>query len=175
MLKKIAIVIGVLIAVILIFAATRPNEFAVERSTTIKAPAQKVFALLDDFHQWQAWSPWEKLDPDMKRTHSGAASGKGAAYAWEGNSDVGAGRMEIVDSAPPSRVAIDIEFLKPFEARNDIHFTLQPQGDSTHVTWSMHGPMPYISKVMCLFVSMDKMIGKDFEKGLANLKAIAQG
>lgn len=174
MLKKIAIVIGVVIALILIFAATRPDDFRVERSTTVKAPPEKVFALIDDFHRWPAWSPWEKLDPDMKRTLSGAASGKGAVYAWQGNSDVGSGRMEITQSEPSSNLAIDLAFIEPFAARNVTEFSLTPEGDSTRVVWSMKGPMPYLSKVMCLFVSMDTLVGKDFEKGLANLKAVAE-
>ena len=110
----------------------------------------------------------------MRRTVSGAPSGKGAVYAWEGNSDVGAGRMEILDTAAPNKVTIKLDFLKPFESHNTTEFTLQPQGDTTQVIWNMHGPAPYVSKVMGIFVSMDKMIGKDFETGLANLKAAAE-
>ena len=174
MLKKIALVIVALIAVVLIYASTRPDSFSVQRSATIKAPPEKVFALINDFHNWPAWSPWEKLDPAMKRTHSGAAAGQGAVYAWLGNSDVGEGRMEITESVPSSKVGIKLDFITPFESKNTTLFTLQPQGDSTQVAWLMQGPAPYVTKLMTVFVSMDKMIGKDFEAGLANLKANAE-
>jgi uncharacterized protein YndB with AHSA1/START domain len=174
MFKTIAIVVVALIAVLLAYAATKPDTFRVERSASIKAPPEKIFALLNDFHRWDAWSPWEKKDPAMKRTFGAATSGKGAAYAWEGNGDVGQGRMEIAESAPPSRVAIKLDFLKPFETHNLVEFTLEPKGDSTSVTWAMQGPAPYISKLMQVFVNMDSMIGKDFETGLGNLKAIAE-
>ncbi|HMH19269.1 MAG TPA: SRPBCC family protein [Burkholderiales bacterium] len=174
MLKTIAIAVVVLIATVLVFAATKPDTFSVERSTSIKAPPEKIFPLLNDFRRWDAWSPWEKKDPAMKRTYSAQTSGKGAEYAWEGNKDVGQGRMEIAESAPPSRVAIKLDFLKPFETHNRVEFTLEPKGDSTSVTWAMQGPAPYVSKLMQVFVSMDKLIGKDFETGLANLKAAAE-
>ena len=174
MFKRILLVVVVLIGALLAYAATRPDTFRVERATVIKAPPAKVFALIDDFHQWAGWSPWEKLDPAMKRTHSGAANGKGAVYAWEGNSDVGAGRMEILETTAPSRVLIRLDFMKPFEATNTAEYTIQPEGDATRVTWAMYGPAPFLSKLMQVFVSMDKMIGKDFEQGLANLKALAE-
>ncbi|MGY4831468.1 SRPBCC family protein [Sphaerotilaceae bacterium SBD11-9] len=170
MFKKIALVIVALIAAVLLYATTRPDTFSVQRSALIKAPADKVFAQINDFHAWQAWSPWEKLDPGMQRTHSGAPAGKGAAYAWKGNSKVGEGRMEIVESVPASKLSIKLDFIEPFEGHNVADFTLQPQGDATQVTWVMHGPAPYVTKLMGLFVSMDSMIGKDFEAGLANLK-----
>jgi len=174
MLKIIAIAVVVLVAAVLLFAATRPDNFSVQRTTSIKAPPEKVFALINDLHRWGSWSPWEKMDPEMKRTYSGAASGKGAVYAWQGNSKVGEGRMEISDTSPPSKVTIKLDFVKPFEAHNLAEFTLEPKGDSTSVTWTMHGPSPYMAKVMGVFVSMDKMIGKDFETGLANLKTVAE-
>ena len=174
MFKRILLVVVVLIGALLAYAATRPDSFRVERATVIKAPPAKVFALIDDFRQWAGWSPWEKLDPAMKRTHSGAASGKGAVYAWEGNGDVGAGRMEILETTAPSRVLIRLDFMKPFEATNTAEYTIQPEGDATRVTWAMYGPAPFMSKLMQVFVSMDKMIGKDFEQGLANLKALAE-
>ncbi len=174
MLKKIAIAIVVLIAAVLLFAATRPDDFSVQRTTTIKAPPEKIFPLINDFHNWAAWSPWEKLDPAMQRTHSGAAAGKGAAYGWTGNSKVGEGRMEIMESVPSNKVSIKLDFLKPFEAHNIADFTLAPQGHSTQVVWVMRGPAPYISKLMGVFVSMDTMVGKDFETGLANMKAAAE-
>lgn len=174
MLKKIAIIVVVLIAAILIFAATRPDDFRVQRAASIKAPPEKVFALINDFNRWGAWSPWEKKDPAMKRTFGAATSGKGAKYAWEGNKDVGKGSMEIAESSPSSKVTIKLDFIEPFEGHNIVDFTLEPKGDSTNVTWSMHGPMPFISKVISVFCNMDSMIGKDFEAGLANLKAAAE-
>src|SRR6185436_2103943 len=147
MFKKIAISVVVLIAALLAYAATRPDTFRVERSASIKAPPEKIFPLINDFHKWDAWSPWEKMDPAMKRTHSGAASGKGAVYEWEGNDKVGKGRMEIAESSPPSKVAIKLDFLKPFEAHNTAEFTLEGKGDSTNVKWAMYGPSPYITKL----------------------------
>ncbi|HKO55800.1 MAG TPA: SRPBCC family protein [Thermoanaerobaculia bacterium] len=174
MLKKIAIIIVVVIAILLIWAATRPDTFSVQRSATINAPPEKIFPLINDFHAWPTWSPWEKLDPGMKRTYSGAASGKGSVYAWDGNKDVGSGRMELTDSAAPSKVDIKLDFLRPFEAHNITEFTLQPSGGATTVTWRMHGPQPFFAKLMSIFFSMDKMVGKDFETGLANLKAVAE-
>ena len=174
MLKTIAIIAVVLIAAILGYAMTVPDNFRVQRTTSIKAPPEKIFPLINDFHRWGSWSPWEKMDPEMKRTYSGAASGKGAAYAWQGNSKVGEGRMEIADTSPPSKVTIKLDFMKPFEAHNTAEFTLEPKGDSTNVTWAMYGPSEFITKVMGVFVSMDKMVGKDFETGLANLKAVAE-
>lgn len=174
MLKKIAIIVVVLIAAILIFAATRPDDFRVQRAASIKAPPEKVFALINDFNRWGAWSPWEKKDPAMKRTFGSVTSGKGAKYAWEGNKDVGKGSMEIAESSPSSKVTIKLDFIEPFEGHNIVDFTLEPKGDSTNVTWSMHGPMPFISKVISVFCNMDSMIGKDFEAGLSNLKAAAE-
>jgi carbon monoxide dehydrogenase subunit G len=174
MFKMIAIVVVVLIAAILVYAATKPDEFRVQRTTSVKAPPEKVFALINDFHRWGSWSPWEKMDPAMKRTYSGAANGKGAVYAWQGNSKVGEGRMEIADTSSPSKVTINLDFFKPIEGHNTAEFTLEPRGDSTNVTWAMYGPSPYIAKIMGIFVSMDKMIGKEFETGLANLKTVAE-
>ena len=174
MLRAISIIVVVLLAGVLILAATRPDSFHVERSITIKAPPDKIFAAINDFHRWSAWSPWEKLDPAMKRTFSGAESGKGAAYAWEGNSKVGEGRMEIVDALPPSKVTIKLDFVKPLEGHDTAEFTMVPNGDSTNVTWTMNGQSPYVAKLMGVFLSMDTMIGKDFEAGLANLKAVAE-
>ena len=174
MFKKIALAAVVLVAAVLLFAATRPDSIRVQRSTSIKAAPEKIFPLIADFHAWSAWSPWEKLDPAMKRTHSGAPSGKGAAYAWDGNNDVGAGRMEIAEVGPPSRITIKRDFSRPMEGHNTAEFTLVPKGDASEVTWTMVGPSPYLSKLIGLFLDMDKMIGKDFEAGLANLKALAE-
>jgi carbon monoxide dehydrogenase subunit G len=174
MFKIIAIVVVVLLAALLIYAATKPDTFRVQRSTSIKAPPEKIFALINDFHLWGAWSPWEKKDPAMKRTYSAAASGKGAVYAWEGNKDVGQGRMEIAESSPPSKITIKLDFVKPFEAHNIGEFTLEPQGDATNIRWAMQGHTPYFAKIIHVFFDMDRMVGKDFETGLANMKAIAE-
>jgi carbon monoxide dehydrogenase subunit G len=157
------------------FAATRPDSFRAARTTTIDAPPEKVFPLIDDFHRWPSWSPWEKLDPGMKRTHSGPERGRGAVYEWDGNKKVGSGRMEIVEAESPSRVKIKLDFLRPFEAHNTTDITLEPAGAGTRVDWAMHGPANFVTKVMGVFVSMDAMVGKDFEEGLANLKREAEG
>ncbi|HWX01486.1 SRPBCC family protein [Collimonas sp.] len=174
MLKTIAIVIVVAIAAILGYATLRPDDFRVQRSITIKAPPEKIFALIDDFHAWGSWSPFEKLDPGMKRSFSGAASGKGAAYAWDSSGKAGAGSMEIKESTPPSKVLITLDFTKPLEGHNTAEFSIDTQGDSSKVTWAMYGPSPYVAKVMGIFFSMDNMIGKDFESGLATLKSVAE-
>jgi len=174
MLKKIAIVIVVLIAAILAYAATRPDTFRVERTATMKAPPEKIYAVLSDFRQWGSWSPWEKKDPAMKRTFGATTSGKGAKYAWEGNKDVGKGSMEIAETTPPSRLVLKLDFIEPFEGHNIVEYTLTPKGDSTTVSWVIHGPMPYVSKVISIFCNMDSMIGKDFDEGLANLKAVVE-
>jgi len=174
MLKTILIAVVVVIAGILVFASTRPDSFSVQRTTTVHAPPDKVFALVNDFHRWGEWSPWEKLDPEMKRTFGGPAAGVGATYAWTGNSKVGEGRMEILNTAPARKLDIKLDFIKPFEGHNIAEFTLTPQGENTQVLWVMHGPAPFISKLMGVFVSMDTMIGKDFEAGLANMKAAAE-
>jgi Polyketide cyclase / dehydrase and lipid transport len=173
----VVVIIGVLVvavAAILGLAAMKPDAFRVQRSATIRAPREKIFPLINDFHHWGSWSPWEKLDPAMKKTHSGPAEGLGSVYEWEGNKQVGKGRMEIKESTPPSKVLIQLDFFKPFEAHNTAEFTLDGQGDSTNVVWIMDGHSPYMFKVMSLFMSMDKMIGKDFEAGLANLKSLTE-
>jgi uncharacterized protein YndB with AHSA1/START domain len=170
----IAIVVAVLLAALLIFAATKPDTFRIQRATSIKAPPEKIFPVINDLHNWSSWSPWDKMDPTMKKTHAGAANGKGAVYEWEGNSKVGKGRMEITDTSPPSQVTVKLDFIKPFEAHNIAEFMLEPSGDSTNVTWAMHGPNSYIAKVMQIFFNMDRMVGKDFETGLANLKKVAE-
>jgi len=174
MLKIIGIAIVVLIVALLIYAATKPDTFRIQRSATIKAPPEKIFSFLDDFHKWISWSPWEKMDPALKRTHSGAMSGKGAVYEWEGNNQVGKGRMEITDTSPPSKVLIKLDFLKPFEAHNTAEFTLSGGDNSTNVIWAMYGPQPYMAKVVSLFFSMDKMVGGQFEQGLANLRTVSE-
>lgn len=177
MLKRILLglvaVIVVAVVIVLILAARQPDEFRVQRTATINAPAEKIAGHIEDFHQWGAWSPWEHLDPAMQRTFSGAPAGKGSIYEWSGNSDVGQGRMEILESSP-SKVSIKLDFHQPMEASNIAEFALQPKGDATDVTWAMYGPMPFISKVMCVFFDMDKMIGPDFEKGLTELKKVSE-
>jgi uncharacterized protein YndB with AHSA1/START domain len=174
-LQTILIVVGALIVVgvaaILLVAATKPNTFRIQREATIQAPPERVFALINDFHRWPSWSPWEKIDPNLTRTFTGAESGKGAVYEWEGNKKVGKGRMEITESVPRSRVLIKLDFIKPFESHNTTDFTLDRRDDGTHVTWAMVGSQPFMFKVMTVFMSMDKMVGKDFEAGLASLKA----
>jgi len=170
----IAIVLAVVVAGVLGYAATRPESFRIERSASIKAPPEKIFAQVNDLKAWTAWSPWEKIDPALKRTYSGPQSGKVAAYAWEGNKDVGAGRMEITDAAPPSRITIKLDFLKPFEVHNAAEFRFEREGDATRVTWAMFGPSPYLSKLMGLVFNMDRVVGGQFEQGLANLKTITE-
>lgn len=167
-------VIAAAVVVILIAASTRPDSFQVQRAAVIQAPPEKIFPLIEDFHAWGGWSPWEKKDPAMKRSFSGPGTGKGAIYAWEGNSEVGQGSMEIVEDTPPSKLVLNLDFVKPFEGHNVVTFTLAPQGEATNVTWTMQGPSKFITKVIGLFCDMDAMIGKEFETGLANLKALAE-
>lgn len=174
MLKTIVIIAVVLIAAILIYAATRPDTFRIQRTASINAPPDKIFPFINDFHHWISWSPWEKMDAAMKKSHSGAPQGKGAVLEWDGNKDVGTGRMEVLETIPPSKIRIKLDFLKPFEAHNTAEFTLEGKGISTTVTWAMYGPQPYMMKVMGLFCSMDKMVGGQFEKGLTDLKALAE-
>jgi hypothetical protein len=170
----VAAAVVVLFAGVLGFAATKPNSFRIQRSATVDAPPEKIFALVDDLPGWVSWSPFERLDPALKRTYSGPSAGVGATYGWEGNDQAGKGRMEITESSPSSKIVIKLDFDKPFEAHNIAEFTFEPKGDSTVVTWAMHGPSPYMMKVMTLFFSMDDMVGKEFETGLANLKTIAE-
>jgi hypothetical protein len=173
MLKILAVVV-VLVAALLAYAATKPDTFRIQRAANIKAPPEKIFVQINDLHRWGSWSPWEKLDPAMKRTYGGAVQRKGAVYEWDGNQNVGKGRMEITDTSPPSKVVIKLDFVKPFEAHNIAEFTLEAKGDLTNVTWAMHGPNPYLAKVVHTIFSMDSMVGKQFETGLANLKSIAE-
>ena len=176
MLKTLAI-IGVIVAVaiagMLLYAATKPDSFRVQRVVLINAPAAKVFPLVNDIKAWTAWSPYEKKDPAMKRTYGAVTAGKGATYAWDGDKNVGRGSIEIVESGP-RKILFKLDFVKPFEAHNMGEFLLEPKGDSTSVTWATWGPSPYISKVVGTFIDIDDMIGRDFEKGLADLKAAAE-
>jgi Polyketide cyclase / dehydrase and lipid transport len=173
MLKTILIVLAVAIAAILAFAASRPDHFRVARSIRIAAPPQAIHALVEDFRQWPRWSPYENRDPDMKRTLGAATKGKGAVYGWEGNNNVGAGRMEILDDSL-SKIVIKLDFLRPFEAHNIAEFSIVPAGDAVDVTWAMSGPSPFVSKLMGIVFSMDRMVGGDFETGLSNLKSEAE-
>jgi hypothetical protein len=166
--------VAVVVVIVLVLAAMRPNGFKVERVEMVGAAPEVVFPLVDDFHNWGSWSPWEKLDPAMVKTYSGADRGVGAAYHWVGNSKAGEGNMEIVEASAPALVKIKLDFLKPFEAHITSQFSMVPKEGGTEVTWSMVGPTPFAMKVMHVFVSMDKMIGKDFEEGLRNLKRVAE-
>jgi hypothetical protein len=170
----IAVVLAIAIAIILILAATKPDRFGVQRAISVQAPPEKIFPLINDFHQWGTWSPYENKDPAMKRSYSGAASGKGAVYAWDGNKNVGSGRMEILDTSAPSKIVIKLDFFTPFEGHNTAEFTMLPQGDGTNLTWLMHGPAPFTYRLMQVFINLDHMVGKDFEVGLADLKRLTE-
>ena len=176
MLKTLAIigvVVVVAIAGILIYAATKPDSFRVQRVVLINAPSDKVFPLINDIKAWTVWSPYEKKDPAMKRTYGAVTAGKGATYAWDGDKNVGQGSMEMIESGP-RKIVLKLDFVKPFEAHNMGEFVLEPKGDSTSVTWAIYGPSPYMSKVIGTFMNIDDLIGRDFEKGLADLKAAAE-
>lgn len=173
MILKILVVLLVVIGAELAFAASRPDAFRVQRTARIKATPDKIAPLVTDFHRWGAWSPWESLDPTMKRAYSGAPRGVGAVYEWGGNRNVGAGRMEITE-ASPARIVIALDFLRPFAAHNVATFTLEPSGDATQVTWAMDGRHVYVAKVMGLFVNMDRMVGSYFETGLTRLRTASE-
>jgi uncharacterized protein YndB with AHSA1/START domain len=170
----IAVILAVAIAAILIIAATKPDTLRVQRAISIKAPPERIFSLISDFHQWVAWSPYEQKDPAMKRTYDGAERGKGAVYAWDGDKNVGSGRMEILEASAPQKIVIKLDFFKPFEGHNTAEFTMLPQGDATNLTWTMTGPAVFMSRVMQVFMNLDHMIGRDFEAGLANLKKLTE-
>jgi hypothetical protein len=172
MAKKLGIIVAVLVAAAVLYVGTRPDHFRIERSGQVNAPASVAFALINDFHQWEQWSPYEKLDPNLARSFEGAASGPGAIYAYKGNSNVGEGRMTILESRPGELVAIRLEFIAPFPADNQATFKLEPSGTGTRVTWSMSGPNTLMGKVMSPF--MDGFIGKSMEQGLAALDTAAQ-
>jgi uncharacterized protein YndB with AHSA1/START domain len=174
MLLTIILLIAALIILVLALAQQKPDTFRVERSTTINASPERVFELINDFRHFSEWSPWEKLDPDMTRTLTGPASGTGSVYEWSGNGKAGAGRMEIVESVPSSRVTMRLNFLRPFKSQSTAEYSIQPLSGTTKITWAMHGPSPLVSKVMQVFMSMDTMIGKDFDEGLANIKHVAE-
>jgi uncharacterized protein YndB with AHSA1/START domain len=174
MFKIIGIIVAIVVASVLLFAANKPDTFRVERRASIQAPPERIFALIDDLRAFNTWNPFEKKDPNLKGRYSGPSSGRGAAYAFDGNKDVGKGSLEILESAPPSKVTMRLAMVEPFEVQNTVEFTLVPNGGTTNVTWAMQGPAPFIAKVIHVFIDMDKMVGKDFEAGLASLKAIAE-
>jgi uncharacterized protein YndB with AHSA1/START domain len=175
MLKRVALVALALLAVLLLVVASRPGQLHVERSLSVAAPPEVVFPLINDFRAWPSWSPWEKLDPEMRRDLSAVSEGKGATYAWAGNDQVGVGNMEITESAPPHQLRIRLEFKEPWAATNTTTFTVDPSGKGSRVTWAMDGENNFGAKAMSLFMDMDQMIGKDFEAGLTNLGAMAEG
>ena len=164
----------VAVGAVLAYAATKPDVFQVRRTVVVNAAPEKVFPYINDFKSWTSWSPYEKKDPAMKRTYGSATSGKGATYSWDGDKNVGSGSMEILDAPAPKRVTIKLDFSRPFEAHNTADFTLEPASGGTQVTWSMTGPTPFFGKILHVFIDMDKMVGRDFEAGLANLKTIAE-
>lgn len=174
MLVRILAGLAVIVVVFVIIVALQPSAFRVARSATVSAPPSAVFAQVNDFHKWGAWNPWGKIDPAMKQSYEGAPAGVGAVYSWVGNKEVGEGRMTITESRPNELIRLQLEFFKPFAASNTADFTFKPDGDQTLVTWSMSGDKNFMAKAIHLFVSMDRMIGGQFEKGLADMKAIAE-
>lgn len=165
----------ILLGALLVYAWTQPDRFHILRRTSIKAPPRRIFALISDFHNWDAWSPYEHIDPAMKRAFSGPARGKGAVYEWESSSNrAGTGRLEIIDSSPPFKIVIQLDLAKPFEISSIVEFILETQDDETQVTWNMHGSNPFIGKMMGILYDRNGKVGQDFEEGLANLKAIAE-
>ena len=164
----------VAVGAVLAYAATKPDVFQVRRTIAIGAAPDKIFPYINDFKSWTAWSPYEKKDPTMQRSYGSATSGEGATYSWNGDKNVGSGSMEIVDAPSPSRITIKLDFTKPFEAHNMADFTLEPANGGTQVSWTMTGPTPFLGKILHVFIDMDKMVGRDFEAGLANLKTLAE-
>jgi hypothetical protein len=174
MLKTIVIVVIVAVAALLLFASTRPDVFRIQRSTSIRAPANLIHPLIGDLQRFNTWNPYNLKDPNIKGVYRGPQAGPGAHYEFEGNKEVGKGSIEIIDSVTPQKVTMKLDMREPFEVHNIVDFTLAPRGDTTEVTWAMHGPSPFLGKLMGLFFDMDRMLGRDFETGLANLKAVAE-
>jgi uncharacterized protein YndB with AHSA1/START domain len=172
MLKKILLVLLAIVGAFAVYVAMQPSAFAVQREATIAAPPAAVFAQVNDFHKWQDWSPWAKLDPNAKATFEGADQGEGAAFAWAGNSDIGEGRMTITESKPNERIAMRLEFEKPMQATNTTVFTFKPEGEGTHVTWTMSGHNDFFARAICMLMDMDKMVGGQFEQGFDNLRGV---
>ena len=178
MFKIIALIVVIVLVIpvgsALLLAAAKPDQFRVERSTHIKASPDEIFPLINDYRRWRSWSPYENLDPEMKRTYSGENEGQGAVYEWQGNNKIGQGRMEIIESTPPSKITMKLDMIKPMEGHNIVTYTLEPEGDSTKVTWAMEGSSNFVSKIFQVFVSMDGICGSQFEEGLANLKSVVE-
>jgi Polyketide cyclase / dehydrase and lipid transport len=174
MLKKLLLAVVVVLAAFAVFVATRPASYRVSRSQAMAAPAAVVYAQVADFHQWEKWSPWAKLDPGMKTTFTGPAGTAGSSYAWSGNDKVGEGKMTLVDARPAEMIRIRLEFIKPFASTNSTAFTFAPKGSGTETTWTMEGHNDFAGKAFSVFMNMDKMIGNDFEKGLVQLKAVTE-
>lgn len=174
MLQIIGVVVVIALAVLLLYAAMKPHTFRIERAVSMRAAPEKIFPLLNDFHQWELWSPWEKDAASLKRRYSGPSSGEGAVYEWSGERQIGQGRMEILAVSQNTKVVLKIDFTKPMEAHNTIEFTLARQGDATLVTQAMYGPHSYLAKLITVFFPMDKMVGPKFEAGLANLRALVE-
>lgn len=174
MLKKLLIALVAIVAVFAGFVAMQPSEFRVERSATINAPPSDVFAQVNDFHNWDAWSPWAKLDPAATMTYEGPSAGKGAIVKWDGNNEVGKGSMTLTESHPNDLIRIKLDFVKPFEGTSDVEFTFKPEGNQTRVTWRMSGRNNFIGKAFSLFMNMDKMIGDKYDEGLASLKSVVE-
>jgi hypothetical protein len=172
--KMILLGLAVFIVGFVIVVALQPSTFHVERSAVMNAPPEAVFAQVNDFHNWDAWSPWAKLDPDAKNSFEGTPEGEGAVFHWSGNSDVGEGRMTVTESRPYERIKIRLDFIKPFEDTSRVEFVFKPQGDQTAVTWTIDGEYDFFSKAFCLFMDMNKMIGDKYEEGLASLKSIVE-
>ena len=173
-LRKILLVLAAIVVILVIAIARQPNEFQVTRAAAIAAPPASVFAQVNDFHAWQTWSPWAKLDPAAKNSFEGAKSGKGAIFKWSGNDQIGEGMMTILESRPDELIKIKLDFIRPFASSCTVEFTFQPEGQQTVTTWRMWGSNSLMGKVMCMFMNMDKMVGGDFEKGLASMKQIAE-
>jgi len=174
MIKKILLGLVVIVVILVVVIALQSSTYHVERTATINAPPAVVFAQVNDFHKWNAWSPWAKLDPAMKQTFEGAPAGNGAVYTWSGNKEVGEGRMLITESHPSDLVKIKLDFLRPFAASSNTVFSFRPEGNETKVTWAMDGDKNFIAKAFHLFMNIDKMVGGDFEKGLAQMKSVAE-
>jgi hypothetical protein len=173
MLKSTLLVIAAALAVLLVYAATKPDSFRVERSLRIQAPPERLHAMINDLRSFNTWNPYERKDPALKGSYGATTVGPGARYGWE-SSEVGTGSLAILETVPASKVTMALDFVKPFEAHNQAEFTLQPEPGGTRVTWAMHGPLPYLGKVMHVFINVDRMVGTDFEAGLANLKTLAE-
>ena len=174
MLIKILIVVAVIVVVFVIVVVLQPSEYRVARTATMSAPPTAVFAQVNDFHKWAAWNPWGKIDPAMKQNYEGAPAGVGAIYKWAGNNEVGEGRMAITESRPSDLIRVQMEFFKPYAGNGTAEFTFKPEGNQTAVTWSMTGQNNFMAKAIHLFMNMDKMIGGQFEKGLADMKSIVE-